>query len=648
MADSGERRLGDGGSTRVYPGTVAAQVDNDEPVIWGRGAQSARRGRPPSLPPLPLPRPLESDPGTPVFGTPSKDLPAAPMESPRDIEGKIGANKISSGERRVLGSPPRSPRPGADWEDLRLAVREEMQVLLQVNRELIAQQHREQLRDFEQRLRGCQTFAPKATDAAFAQLSPVSAMTNAQTLAAGDDDNGRDRQAGLGSRRPAEGKQEVGMEVFSDWLDYNEKEAEFLAGVGPLALKIEKTYEAFEDKYATLPEKRGLFARVVHSKSFEVMSGCVILLNTIYISTGTNATMEKAIKGESDTRIDFGEAAFLAWFTIELILKLAAQGMYFFTAKPDVLWNYFDTLLWALSAFLLAFSASGFNVSFLRVLRCLKLVRIIRTLHFLEFTKELRTMMESTVQSAPTLLWCLLIIFFFVLLFAIFFVQASSTTLLSEDGDLTDAQRGDLIANFGSVQTAVLSLLMVTTGGFDWQVMYQTLVPAGDHAAAALLFFVLFFEIAVWNVVTSIFVDKALQLAKPDAEKALLQKRKMELRDRHSIRRMMEKCDVDGSGRMSREEFIRLMSHSDFQSFLEDRGIEIKEAVTFFSMVAAAIGTDEVDLDVLASSCLRIRGFATGIDLNVLRYETRMRFNGISASIIDLRHTVDRLAKAMS
>ncbi|CAK0803380.1 unnamed protein product [Prorocentrum cordatum] len=422
-----------------------------------------------------------------------------------------------------------------------------------------------------------------------------------------------------------------------------------------LVHKIAEMREAFEDNYGSLPETNGMFARAIQSRWFELASGLIIILNTVYAITDANLTMELAIEGNADSGIHVAEAVFFGWFTMELILKLIAQGKYFFTAKPDVMWNYFDTFLWVMSFLLEVFSAAAsINVSFLRVLRCLKLVRVIHMLHFLDFTKELRTMMESTIQSALTLLWCLLMVGFFVLLFALFFVQSASPVLASTDDSLTDAQRDAIIAYFGSVHVAARSLVMATTGGFDWEVLHGTLVPVGAHAVVTIYlrhFFILFFQIAIWNVVTSIrriFVDKASQLAKPNAEEALQRKQRMENKDRQALRKMIEKCDINKDGRTNLEEFIRMISHSDFQCFLQDRGIEIKEAMGFFSMVTAAHGTDEIDFDALALSCLRSQGSATGIDLNTFRHETRIHLREITSSLADLRCTVDCLARAFA
>ncbi|CAK0839453.1 unnamed protein product [Prorocentrum cordatum] len=49
------------------------------------------------------------------------------------------------------------------------------------------------------------------------------------------------------------------------------------------------------------------------------------------------------------------------------------------------------------------------------------------------------------------------------------------------------------------------------------------------------------------------------------------------------------------------------------------------QAGTFFAMVADAVGRDaEVDIDAMVSCCLCIKGYATSIDLNTLRFEMKV------------------------
>merc|ERR1719394_2178476 len=100
-------------------------------------------------------------------------------------------------------------------------------------------------------------------------------------------------------------------------------------------------------------------------------------------------------------------------------------------------------------------------------------------------------------------------IFFFTFLFSVFFVQAIAEHLNSEEraGVAIDQTTLDNFGYwFGTVQGGMISLLMVTTGGTDWIDVWESIAPAGWHASAALVFYILLFTIAVWNVVTSTFV----------------------------------------------------------------------------------------------------------------------------------------------
>merc|ERR1712151_835879 len=84
------------------------------------------------------------------------------------------------------------------------------------------------------------------------------------------------------------------------------------------------------------------------------------------------------------------------------------------------------------------------------------------------------------------------------------------------------------------------------------------------------------------------------------------------------------KLDVDCSGTISAQEFERCIKNGDVERFLVGRGIDIKDAKTFFTMLSESMGKDkEVDIGTIVGSCLRIKGVATSIDLQILRYEAR-------------------------
>merc|ERR1712060_410477 len=79
--------------------------------------------------------------------------------------------------------------------------------------------------------------------------------------------------------------------------------------------------------------------------------------------------------------------------------------------------------------------------------------------------------------------------------------------------------------------------------------------------------------------------------------------------------------DSDGSGTISLAEFASFLNDDLYRSFFEVRGIDIKDAAMFFDLLSKVAGTNEVQLDLFVEGCLRLKGPATCIDMQVLRYE---------------------------
>ena len=58
-------------------------------------------------------------------------------------------------------------------------------------------------------------------------------------------------------------------------------------------------------------------------------------------------------------------------------------------------------------------------------------------------------------------------------------------------------------------------LLQSTTNGRDWGEPFDALHPTGPLLPALFIAFILVFTVSIWNIVTSVFVEKALKLAEP-------------------------------------------------------------------------------------------------------------------------------------
>jgi hypothetical protein len=233
-------------------------------------------------------------------------------------------------------------------------------------------------------------------------------------------------------------------------------------------------------------------------------------------------------------------------------------------------------------------------------------------------------MVNCLIGSINMLFWCMVMVLFFTFLFSVFFVHAvadhiSSKELLREA--ISDEEMELFQEWFGSVQRGMLTLLMVTTGGVDWKETFYALEPAGWLASMVFVFYIMLFTIAVWNIVTSTFVDKALKLAKASDDTVVMEARLQAEQDAKELRQTFKRMDLDKSGKLDLHEFEKCMRMPEFERWLQTRGIDIKETKTFFHMISCH--QPMVDIDSVVNACMRMRGQATSVDLHTMRYELR-------------------------
>lgn len=199
--------------------------------------------------------------------------------------------------------------------------------------------------------------------------------------------------------------------------------------------------------------------------------------------------------------------------------------------------------------------------------------------------------------------------------------------LVAEEATLTTVQverYAGVVGHFGSVPHAMLMLLQSVTGGLDWEELYDIILLSGGIRAAVYVFYILFFVVAIWNIITSVFVEKVLKLAQPDMDTLMMEQRRKDDEDAKELRELFRKLDVDCSGTISEDEFQRCIKNGEVENFLVGRGIDIKDAKTFFTMLSESMDREnEVDIGTVVGSCLRIKGVATSIDLQMLRFQAR-------------------------
>mmetsp|Transcript_16933 Transcript_16933/g.34340 ORF Transcript_16933/g.34340 Transcript_16933/m.34340 type:complete len:212 (-) Transcript_16933:2-637(-) len=159
------------------------------------------------------------------------------------------------------------------------------------------------------------------------------------------------------------------------------------------------------------------------------------------------------------------------------------------------------------------------------------------------------------------------------------------------------------------------------TGGYDWGVYYDVLAPTGLANCVIFLFFVIFSQIALLNIVTGIFVENAMKLGQPEVDHLAFAQRKQDLEDAAELRKVFRQIDTDGSGTLTAQEFAEAVQNERFRAQLAVLGLDIKDAEKFFRVVTD-LGV--VDMEFFVDGCLRLKGSASNIDLQTLALETKL------------------------
>jgi hypothetical protein len=370
----------------------------------------------------------------------------------------------------------------------------------------------------------------------------------------------------------------------------------------------------------------------VHSAFFEGLCAFVIILNSAFAWWVADYGLEHV--GEGLPRyMSWMSISFLIFYSIELFLKIAVHRFYFF-ANDDMYWNLFDFALVAFTVYDEVVSAiigqgSGTSLTFMRTLRILKMAKILRVIRVMRYFTELRLILNSLMGSFMSLFWSIVTLLLIFYIFSLCFVQGVSTYLADEkakgNGQLGSTICGDDITeSFGTVGDTMLTLYKTCTGGDDWSRFFNELREAGWPYAYLFVFFVAFIQIALFNILTAIFVENAMKLAQPDRDAMALQVRKNEVHERKELLQLVKDLDINQDGVLDKEEFSKHLQHGKLKAYLAVLGLDIAEAETFLKVLTEAAQDAPVGIEDFVDGCLRMKGSASSLDMQTLLFETKI------------------------
>ena len=72
------------------------------------------------------------------------------------------------------------------------------------------------------------------------------------------------------------------------------------------------------------------------------------------------------------------------------------------------------------------------------------------------------------------------------------------------------------------------------------------------------------------------------------------------------------------------DEFMSHMTDPAFADFFALRGLNLSSAQQFFSFLIKAYGTDKLKYETFISACLKLRGEASKLDLQLVSFQTQL------------------------
>lgn len=402
--------------------------------------------------------------------------------------------------------------------------------------------------------------------------------------------------------------------------------------------------------------------KLVETYAFECFFSVVIIVNSIFIGA---EVQYRAVNPTLDPLPFFVvmQNVCVLLFLLELCLRVLADGRKFLTSDKWS-WNMFDLVLVFFGIFDMvldilhttADSTSGGdlnvnNVRLIRIARIARLARLLRVARLVRFVRAFSILLYSIASTFKSLIWASLLMIVVMYFFGIVFSQAAVEALHFCDGQglsegvsencmkLTGAEIEDLETFWGDLPTAMFSLFKSMTGGIDWQDVVQPLSTLSDMWVMLFVFFVVFAEFALLNVITGVFCQSAIESAQHDRElmsKELLQNKALYVsKVKAQFQDMFQVLDSGGSGEVTIESFLKHTKDPVVQAYFAMLDLEAADAFSLFQLLNAE--GHVVDAEEFVDGCLRLKGNARSIDLAKLRQESR----NIQQRLQTLVQTVD-------
>jgi len=318
------------------------------------------------------------------------------------------------------------------------------------------------------------------------------------------------------------------------------------------------------------------------------------------------------------------EAVFCVIFVVDIVLRLCAYGCQFFT-MPDWQWNVFDILIVGLqivdngislalytkqSSLVSEISENTDSVGVLYLLRFFRLLRILRMVRTVHIVGEFQAIIVAILSSLRPLCWTIGLLMLLIYMMGVCFTQIVTDHLVAVESPDEEELRGF----FGSLGTSMTTFFACVSDGIEWREVAAPLTPTLN---VLFVVYITFSAFAFMNMLTGIFVDKALQSGQAERRRFLLKQ----------VWSIFSGSDaasdrVEETGKVTWADFSAHLQDPSMQSILQAIDVDQDDAHELFHLLD--IHHDgAIEVGEFVHGCLHLEGPAKAIDLAAFVQESR-------------------------
>uniref|UniRef100_A0A7M4FQM9 Voltage-dependent T-type calcium channel subunit alpha n=1 Tax=Crocodylus porosus TaxID=8502 RepID=A0A7M4FQM9_CROPO len=228
---------------------------------------------------------------------------------------------------------------------------------------------------------------------------------------------------------------------------------------------------------------------IVESKYFNRGIMIAILVNTISMGIEHHEQPE-----ELTNILEISNVVFTSMFALEMILKLAAFGLFDYLRNP---YNIFDSIIVIISIWEIIGQSDGG----LSVLRTFRLLRVLKLVRFMPALRRQLVVLMKTMDNVAT--FCMLLMLF-IFIFSILgmHIFGCKFSLKTDTGDTVPDRK-----NFDSLLWAIVTVFQILTQE-DWNVvLYNGMASTSPWASLYFVALMTFGNYVLFNLLVAILVE---------------------------------------------------------------------------------------------------------------------------------------------